>query len=384
MAYEDPTGDPNLARKKPQQGQNPDAMFSGADLAGVGAPGGNIGGGAGTTNVVPPPNPGPMAPQATSQRPQTPAPAQPVAPAAPAAPTTAAGWEDVGYGNLVRNTATGQMVDRNHPIYTSALAAAPAAPVAAPTAPAAVAPNPGPVATPPPVAGPIATADQVTSTTAPVAAQAAPGAPTSVAQSFQQALINKLNPQAVSGDNPAIAPAIQANALAEQRGRELQQNALAEQAARSGTSMSGGNDALSRGILADSAQRQGQFAGSAVQHLQDQQDADLMAALGLGGQTLQTNAGRAQQESQFGRSLSEQARQADVDAELRRLGINTQGSLGQGDLALRGRLGDQQANLGLLGMLLSNDQFGRQLGQQGAQFGQSLDQSGLMGLLGLL
>ena len=72
---------------------------------------------------------------------------------------------------------------------------------------------------------------------------------TTIAQSFQQALINRLNPQAASLDNPSIQPALQANRLAEQRGLELQQNALAEQAARSGTSMSGGNDALTRGDL---------------------------------------------------------------------------------------------------------------------------------------
>lgn len=239
-------------------------------------------------------------------------------------------------------------------------------------------------ATPAATAPPITTADQTTASTTNAGQQIGQGQPTTIAQSFQQALVNKLNPGAVDINNPAIATSIQANRLAEQRGREQAKNALAEQAARSGTSMSGGNAALERGIIADSAMRQGQYEGDKLQHLQDQQDQALLAALGLSNQTLQTNAGRAQQESQFGRTLDEQKRQSDIDAELRKLGINTQGSLGSQDIALRGRLGDQSANLSLLGLLMSNDQFGRQLNQQGNQFSAGLDQSGLMGLLGLL
>ena len=231
---------------------------------------------------------------------------------------------------------------------------------------------------------PITTIDQATATTVPAGQTVPPGQPTTIAQSFQQALVNRLNPQAVDVTNPAIAPSIAANRLAEQRGLELQQNALAEQAARSGTSMSGGNEALTRGLLADSAARQGQFAGQAVQGLQDQQNANLMAALGLSSDILGQGAGRAQQESQFGRTLAEQQRQSAINAELQRLGISTQGGIAAADTALRRELGTQQANLSLLGLLLSNDQFGRQLAQQGSQFGQSLDQSGLFNLLGLL
>jgi hypothetical protein len=39
-------------------------------------------------------------------------------------------------------------------------------------------------------------------------------------------------------------------------------------------------------------------------------------------------------------------------------------------------------NLGLLSALLSNDQFGRSLGQNASQFGAQLDQNGLLALLG--
>jgi hypothetical protein len=224
------------------------------------------------------------------------------------------------------------------------------------------------------------TAGDVTGTTAP----GQPGAPpTSIAQSFQQALISRLNPQAVTADDPSIKGSIQANKLAEQRGVEAQRNRLAEQAARSGTA-GGGTDAMQRGIVADSAARQGQYAGDAVQHQSDLNHQDLLAALGLGGSFLQQNATRDQQGNQFGQSLAEQRRQFDQDAELRRLGITTQGSLGQGDLSLRQRLGEGGLNNQLLGLLLNNQQFGQQLSQQGSQFGQSLGQSGILGLLGLL
>jgi hypothetical protein len=141
---------------------------------------------------------------------------------------------------------------------------------------------------------------------------------------------------------------------------------------------------LQRGLMADSAQRQGQYAGDKVQHLSDQNNQNMLAALGLSSDTLQQNANRDQQGSQFGQTLAEQRRQADQAAELQRLGITTQSSLGQGDLALRGRLGEGGLNNQLLGLLMSNDQFGRQLGQQNTQFGQSLDQSGILGLLGQL
>jgi hypothetical protein len=91
-----------------------------------------------------------------------------------------------------------------------------------------------------------------------------------------------------------------------------------------------------------------------------------------------------QQNTQFGKSQAQQLQESQAANELQKLGITTQGALGQGDLALRGRLGDQQGNLSLLGLLMNNDQFRQQLGQQGAQFGAGLDQSGLLGLLGML
>jgi hypothetical protein len=47
---------------------------------------------------------------------------------------------------------------------------------------------------------------------------------------------------------------------------------------------------------------------------------------------------------------------------VRKLGINTQGDLGQLDIALRTQLGMGQLNLGLLQTLLSNNQANNSLG----------------------
>jgi hypothetical protein len=141
--------------------------------------------------------------------------------------------------------------------------------------------------------------------------------------------------------------------------------------------MSGGNDALSRGILADSASRQGQYAGGLLQHASDLQNQDLLAALGLGGNALQSG----QQNSQFLQNLTEQARQANQTNATQNLGINTQGSLGTQDINLRSRLGDQQSNLGLLQALLGNQQFNNSLSQNANQFGLTNDSNNFANLL---
>ena len=269
-----------------------------------------------------------------------------------------AGWSDIG-NNLVRNDATGQVVDQFHPVYTND-----GGPTAAPSTGG---------ATPPPVGGPITNAQQVTNTTANVGQTTAQGAPTTVAQSFQQALVNRLNPQPINAQNSQIAPAIEANKLAEQRGFERNRNLLAERAAANGTSGSGGFETGLLGLAQDRAAREGQFEGNAVMNLGNQQRQDLTSALALGGNLLGD-----QQRMDLQRQLAE------LDAQLRREGLGAQTSLGNRDIDLRSRLGEGQLNLGLLSALLSNDQFGRNLDQNALQFGASLDQSGLLGILGML
>jgi hypothetical protein len=82
--------------------------------------------------------------------------------------------------------------------------------------------------------------------------------------------------------------------------------------------------------------------------------------------------------------MGEQGRQFDVDAELKRLGINQQGALGQGDLDLRRFLGEGNLNLGLLQALFQNNQFGQGLGAQLGMFNSGQNNNYLQALLAAL
>lgn len=274
------------------------------------------------------------------------------------------GWEaGSGGGNMVRNIRTGQQLDIYHPDYVDDPQAKPI-PASNSGVPGGYTTNGQP---------PITTAQQVTGTQANVGQTAAQGAPTTVAQSFQQGLVNRLNPQAASAGSASISPAIQANRLSEDRSMAANRNLLAERAAANGTSNSGGFESQLLGLAQDRAGREGQFAGNAVMQEQDRLDRNQNSALGLAGSMLSGQ-----------QNLGQQMELANLDAALRREGLGAQTSLGQQDLALRGRLGEAGLNNQLLGLLLQNNQFGQSLSQNGAQFGQSLDQSGLLGLLGLL
>lgn len=305
-------------------------------------------------------NPNPFAPGAPVQ--PTPPPAAPV--------RTNFKWGVQGVGHEgVNYGSTDNWTDAQWQEYEGRGKPATAAP--SPSTPPATT---GPVGQPA-AAGQITTAGDVTGTTAPVGATPAQGAPTTVAGSFQQALVNRLNPAQASAQDPNIRPAIQANQYAEQRGFENNRALAAENAARNGGKGAGSGDFETTllGLAQDRAAREGQYSAGAVQHLSDLQNQNQTNAMGQANGLLSSN-----QQSELQRYLGNQ------DAELRRLGINQQGSLGSQDIALRGRLGEGQLNLGLLQALMGNDQFGRSLNQNSAQFGQSLDQSGLLGLLGLI
>jgi hypothetical protein len=224
-------------------------------------------------------------------------------------------------------------------------------------------------APPPP---PITTAGQVTGTATTSGGQIPQGAPTTVAQSFQQSLVNRLNQAPLSASSPEVAPAIEANKLQEQRGFERNRNLLAERnAAVNGGSPSGGFETGLTGLAQDRAGREGSFAGNAVMQASQERGINDRAAMASASDLLGGNANRAQQQHM-----------ADQDAQLRREGLNAQTSLGQGDLDLRGKLGSGQLNLGLLSALLNNRQFNDQLGQNGAIAGQGFDTQTLLGLLG--
>lgn len=226
---------------------------------------------------------------------------------------------------------------------------------------------------PPGSAPPITTQQQAQNTTAPVGGSIAPGTPTTVAQSYQQALVNKLNPQPLSTDTSFLKPAIDASRLANQRGLENTRNLLAERNAANGTNMSGGFESQLLGAQQGANAQQAQYEGNLLANAQQEQGLNDRAAMAQAAGLLSGNAG-----------IAEQQQLAELDAALRREGLAQQGQLGNADLALRGELGRGQLNLGLLSALLQNEQFGQSLGQNAAQFGASLDQNGLLGLLGMV
>jgi hypothetical protein len=271
------------------------------------------------------------------------------------------GWEaGPGGGNMVKNTRTGQMLDIYHPGYQDDAQAPP--PVLPPGQPGSTPLNPGPT-----------NAQQAITQQANVGSQANPGQPATVAGSFQQALINKLNAPRMNVNSPEVQPQIQAQQLTSQRGFERDRAMLAEQNAANGTNNSGGANAQVRGLAQGRAERDSTFAGNAVADANKLQSAELMAALGLGGNLL--NQIDSRDLTRYG---------IDQDAQLRREGLGATSALGQGDLALRDKLGTGNLNLGLASLLQGGDQFNSSLSSNNAQFSAGLNQQALLSMLGLL
>ena len=222
--------------------------------------------------------------------------------------------------------ASGGWVPSNHPLAQSS-------PVASPSA------SPSPT-------GGVQTAQQAVQAPATVGQTPAQGSQTSVANAFQQAMVNRLAPGPVSAQSPEIAPAITANKNVEQRGMEKTRATLAERAASQGLDQNAFNSQL-LGAQGESTGRQASFAGQQVSSLASQRAQELTAALALGGNMLSDI-----DKSNLQREL------AQLQAQVQREGTSAQVGLGQGDLALRQMLGTGQLNLGLLNALLGNQQFG--------------------------
>lgn len=216
---------------------------------------------------------------------------------------------------------------------------------------------------------PVTTQQQAYQQQATVGAQPAQGSQQTVPGAFQQALLNRLAPAPVTADHASIQPALAANKLGEQRGFERNRAMLAERAGAQGLDQNAFNSQLT-GLAEGRAGREAAFAGQQVADLQGRQDRDAMSALALAGGGLQGMAG-----------LDQQRQLAELSAQLTREGQAQQGALGGRELDLRGELGRGQLNLGLLGALLSNQQFGQQLGANMGMFGANLNQQALLSLL---
>lgn len=237
------------------------------------------------------------------------------------------------------------------------------------SAPAPVAPPPAPVS--PYESGPKTTGQAITGN-ATVGQAPQQGQTSTVTGAFQSALLNRLAPGQVSAQSAAIAPAIQANRLGEQRGFERNRQMLAERAAATGENMGGGFETSLMGLAQDRAQREGQFAGDAVRGESARQAQEQTAAMGLAGSLLSDQDRLALQ--RYG---------IDTDAALRREGLGAQTSLGGRELDIRDKLGSAGLNLSLLGLLQGGDQFGQSLASQNAQFSAGLNQQALLSMLGL-
>lgn len=283
----------------------------------------------------------PIAPAA--QVPMTTNTAAPIAPAAqvpqtaqPAAPA----YEDMGNG--MARFPDGQVLPMNHPLFAQRTGQAGATPGAA---------APGAAGTP-------------------AAGAASPAAPANVNDAFKNKLLELMGQSStVSETDPSVAGQIHANEVGQQRSFERRRAMAAERAAASGGRLGDAElDTLA------SARGDAESAGNAgiMGQAAQQRKQEIMQALTLGGQYLS---------DQDKNTLTKQL--AELDAQIKREGISSQTSLGQGDLALRGRLGDMQGNLSLLGLLQGNQQFNTGLSNSNAQFSAGLNQQALLHAMGL-
>lgn len=258
----------------------------------------------------------------------------------------APGWVPETMGTIpgYRNTATGQWVDANNPLWQQQPGATGGAP---------------------------AGGQGVQSGSIDSILNGGQQQPNTIAGAFQHALMQRLTASSPDVNNPAIAGSLAANRTAESRSFARDREMLAERRAAQGLGSSGAADQDLRQLSGDRALRESTYEGNAVQGLAQQQAQELTQALALGGNMLSEQDRMAMQE-----------RLAQLDAQLRREGLSVQSQLGQGDLNLRGELGRGGLNLGLLQALLGNQQFGQNLGAQLGMFGANLNQDALMRLLG--
>jgi hypothetical protein len=269
------------------------------------------------------------------------------APGLQAAPATTPQAGDPFQGRGVKLPG-GEWVPNDHPLAATAQPAAPAAPAA----PGATTTQGGALSAPGAVVG----------------AQTPQGQPATVASAFQQALVNRLAPQDVSSQNPAIKGSIAANKNAEQRGLSRTQQALAERAATTG--QTGAQETGLRQAIGESAGRQGAFEGNALFGLNQMQNQNQTDALGLSGNFLDSQS--RQDLQRYG---------LDQDAALRGRALDVQSNLGGRELDIRNSLGTGNLGLGYAGLQQSGElgraQIGANLGLGTAQ----LNQNALLALL---
>ena len=318
----------------------------------------------------------------------TPQPADPITPPAfydprpgvtgaptPAAPTSAATPPDpfAASGGGQYNATTGQWVPNNN---AAALTAA-----GLPSAPATPGAQPG--TTPQPAA--------------PVTPAAATPATVGTDESgpYQAALLKALGDAqtpASIGD-AALKNQSDAYAVGQSRATDQARSAMAERAAAEGGTgtSSGAFDQGVLGLIGQQGENQGAYNANLVGQANQAKLAQLQSTLSQMGSDVNSQAGRdlqqqiATMQNQVQKdSLAEQAREANQSSANQVLGINSQTQLGQGDLALRDKLGTGGLNAQIAQMLLQNQQFGQSLGAQTGEFSAGMNQQSLLQLLGMI
>jgi hypothetical protein len=144
-------------------------------------------------------------------------------------------------------------------------------------------------------------------------------------QSIRNALLSAINSPGVTMDDPDIAPAIQANRVANQRMLEQQREAIAERLNAQGMSGSGAMDQQMAQAFQQTGERQGQFAGNAVLQQALARRQQLIALLGTGSSVLTADEAR-----------QAQLKIADLDAYLRQQSITNQNQQSNDQMGLTG------------------------------------------------
>lgn len=257
------------------------------------------------------------------------------------------------------------------------MTAAPAAAPAAPQAPPAPAPqNQTPVAgvTLPngqwvPSNHPLA--QQAGAAAAPAAGAAAPTNP--MADAFRTALTQRLqaNPIPTSiADDPVLA--LQSGAMRQASARQAARDRSAgvEAAGAQGLESSGATSGMIRKLGQDRAFNEGQADAKLLGDARTQRMQELFQALGLAGQYDINDRGLA--ETTAGRLAGQ---------DIQRQGLASQTALGQGDLALRDRLGTRGQDLELMNMLLGDRYRNSALGINTGLAEAGLNANALLGLM---
>jgi hypothetical protein len=217
-------------------------------------------------------------------------------------------------------------------------------------------------------------------------------------QEALQALLTR-SQQPVSITDPQLQPASDTFRASQQRGAERMRSAMAERAAQTGQLESGGFDTEALGY-----QQNANFASA-------QRDSELvLGEMESRREDLKTGLTLAMASGQFDKQQALKQQLALLDAAIEKERINVTGTLGQGDLDLRellglgglsnqsrgldiqellgqgdidlrSLLGQGNLGLGLLSLLIGNDNFYSGLGMQGGINEAGLNQNAIIQLL---